>query len=257
VRTAASRDALRDAGIPALELDLALDELGVLPLTGRRVFHLAPPPGQGTEDWVTRRLIAAFAHHGHPRRIVYISTTGVYGDCGGAWVDETWPTRPSAERARRRVDAEQRLREWSRTPGASLVTLRVAGIYGPGRLPVERIRQGLPLVRESEAPYSNRIHVADLVQVCIAAMERGLDGAVYNACDDEPTTMTDYFFQVADALGLPRPPVIPLAEGEGQLSPGMLSYMQESRRLSNRRLRDELGLALAFPTLREGLAASL
>lgn len=257
VRTAASRDALREAGIPALVLDLASDELDALPFDGRRVFHFAPPPARGSEDWVTRRLIAAFARHGHPRRLVYISTTGVYGDCGGAWVDETWPTRPSADRARRRLDAEQRLREWSRARGASLVTLRVAGIYGPGRLPLERIRQGLPLVREPEAPYSNRIHVTDLAQACSAAMERGADGAVYNVCDDEPSTMTAYFFQVADAFGLPRPPVIPLAESEGLLSPGMFSYMQESRRLSNRKLREELGVELACPSLREGLAASL
>lgn len=133
--------------------------------------------------------------------------------------------------------------------------LRVAGIYGPGRLPIERIGRGLPLVREAEAPFSNRIHIDDLVQACIAAMERGNDGEVYNVCDGSPTTMTDYFFQVADAVGLPRPPVIPIAEMDDQLSAGMRSYMSESRRLDNRKLREELGVKLAYPTLEAGLAA--
>lgn len=257
VRGEESRRALEADGIPALALDLGVDDLARLPLAGCRVFHFAPPPPQGVEDWGTRRLAAAFARSGHPRRLVYISTTGVYGDCGGAWVDETWPARPSVDRARRRWDAEQALRQWSRVSGAELLILRVAGIYGPERLPLERIRQGLPLVREAEAPFSNRIHVDDLVQVCIAAMERGAAGSVYNVCDGHPSTMTHYFFQIADAAGLPRPPVIPLAEVAGQLSAGMQSYMQESRRLSNRRIREELGVHLAYPTLAEGLPASL
>ncbi|AGA90155.1 nucleoside-diphosphate-sugar epimerase [Thioflavicoccus mobilis 8321] len=257
VASESSRRTLLDEGIPAIAVDLASADLAVLPLTGRAVFHLAPPPGQGVEDWVTRRLAAAFARQGHPRRLVYISTSGVYGDCGGAWVDETWPVRPSADRARRRWDAEQALRQWRRASGAALVVLRVAGIYGPGRLPLERIRQGLPLVRESQAPFSNRIHVDDLAQACVAAMERGSDGEIYNVCDDYPSTMTDYFFQIADAAGLPRPPVIPISEMEGQLSPGMRSYMRESRRLSNRKLRDELGVTLTYPALKDGLPGAL
>lgn len=255
-RTAASAAELERDGIPACACDLDSDALTGLPLAGARVFHLAPPPARGVEDRHTRRLVAAFAHAA-PSRLVYISTTGVYGDCDGAWVDETWPTRPTADRARRRWDAEQTLRAWSRKSGAALVILRVAGIYGPGRLPLERIRQGLPLVREEEAPYSNRIHADDLVAACTAAMERGIDGAVYNVCDGAPTTMTDYFFRVADAAGLPRPPVIPLAEAGEALSPGMLSYMSESRRLSNRRMIEELGVSLSYPTLDEGLRSAV
>ena len=191
----------------------------------------------------------------NPARLVYISTTGVYGDCGGAWVDEDRSVQPQADRARRRWDAEQTLAQWRDTAGAALVTLRVAGIYGPGRLPLEHIRSGLPLVRPEDAPWSNRIHAEDLVAACIAAMERGADGAVYNACDGNPSTMADYFYQVADAAGLPRPPVIPLAEAQGLLSAGMLSYMRESRRLSNRRLIEELGVSLRYPSLHEGLAS--
>ena len=130
---------------------------------------------------------------------------------------------------------------------------RVAGIYGPGRLPLERIRTGLPLVRPEDAPWSNRIHADDLVAACIAAMARGSDGTVYNVCDGAPSTMTDYFFQVAAAAGLPRPPVVPLAEAEGRLSDGMLSYMRESRRLSNRRLVENLGVELRYPNVTQGL----
>jgi nucleoside-diphosphate-sugar epimerase len=252
-RSGERAQALTAEGIPAQALDLANDSLAGLPTEGARVFHFAPPPARGVEDLHTRRLAAAFARNGHPRRVVYISTTGVYGDCAGAWVDESWPARPAVDRARRRWDAEQTLRRWSLESGGELVILRVAGIYGPDRLPLERIRQGLPLVREEEAPWSNRVHADDLVAACAAAMERGADGAVYNVCDSNPSTMTDYFFRVADAAGLPRPPVIPLAEAAEALSPGMLSYMSESRRLSNRRLVEELGVRLRYPSLADGL----
>lgn len=253
VRSAAGVERLGAAGILALQIDLGADDLGPLPSRGARVFHLAPPPVSGIEDAHTRRLVDALVRTGQPRRVVYVSTTGVYGDCQGAWVDESWPVRPSVDRARRRWDAEETLRRWASETGGELVVLRVAGIYGPGRLPLERIRQGLPLVRPEESPFSNRIHVDDLVTACIAAMERGRPGAVYNACDGNPSTMTDYFIAIADAAGLPRPPLVPMAEAVGQVSEGMLSYLSESRRLSNRRLREELGLALRYPTLADGL----
>jgi nucleoside-diphosphate-sugar epimerase len=240
-------------GIAGIRRDLGSDDLGDLPLAGAHVFHLAPPPGRGVEDTHTRRLVAAFPRAGQPRRLVYVSTTGVYGDCAGAWVDESWPIQPAADRSRRRWDAEQTLRRWSLETGGELVVLRVAGIYGPDRLPLERIRQGMPLVRPEEAPYTNRIHVADLVAALMAAMERGPSGAVYNACDGHPSTMTQYFLAVAEAAGLPPPPLIPLTEAADQLSEGMLSYLAESRRLSNRKLLDELGLSLRYPSLEDGL----
>lgn len=261
VRSHATFERLTAAGVPARRVDLASDDptaaLVSEELAGARLFHLAPPPDHGSEDQHTRRLVDAFARAGHPRRVVYISTTGVYGDCQGAWVDESWPARPGVDRARRRWDAEQTLQRWSLASGGELVILRVAGIYGAGRLPLERIRQGVPLVRSEESPFSNRIHVDDLVVSCIAAMERGQPGAVYNACDDCPSTMTDYFLAVADAAGLPRPPMIPMAEAAGQVSAAMLSYLAESRRLSNRKLRDELGVELRYPSLAQGLPACL
>ncbi len=257
VQTQAGVERLAAAGIAARRLDLAADDLSGLPLAGAWVFHLAPPPGQGREDPHTRRLVDAFTRAGQPRRVVYISTTGVYGDCRGAWVDETWPARPGVDRSHRRWDAEQTVRRWAEASGGELVILRVAGIYGPGRLPLERLRQGVPMVRAQESPYSNRIHVDDLVSACALAMERGRPGAIYNACDDSPSTMTDYFLAIADAAGLPRPPLIPLAEAGGQVSAAMLSYLTESRRLSNRKLREELGLELRYPSLAQGLPSCL
>ncbi len=254
VRSAETAAAVAAAGAQALQLDLERNDLAALAPAGKSVFHLAPPPSAGDEDPLTAHLIDAFARHGHPRRLVYIGTTGVYGDCDGAWVDEDWPPRPRAPRSRRRWDAEQRLRQWSRASGAELVILRVAGIYACDRLPLARIRSAQPVVKADEAPWSNRIHAEDFVEICIAAMERAPTGAVYNVCDGHPSTMTDYFCQVADAAGLPRPPQIPLAAAEDRLSAGMLSYLKESRRLSNRRLLEELGVRLRYPDLAQGLA---
>lgn len=257
VRSETSLERLRAAGIPAMRWDLASAEPPPCSLEGVRLFHLVPPPDTGRKDPHTQRLIDAFAQAGQPRRILYLSTTGVYGDCQGAWIDEDWPVRPAHDRSFRRLDAEERLRRWSREQGGELVILRVAGIYGPGRLPLARLRQGLPMVRPEESPYSNRIHVDDLVTVCMAAMERAADGAIFNVSDGHPTTMTEYFLAIADAAGLPRPPLISMAEAPGQLSEAMMSYLSESRRLSNRRLREALGVELRYPTLAEGLTQAL
>ena len=254
VRSSERAAEVERTGARALQLDLAEDELAALEPAGQQVFHLAPPPNHSDEDPLTAHLIDGFARHGQPRRLVYIGTTGVYGDCGGAWVDEDWQPHPTVGRSLRRWDAEQRLRRWSDASGAELVILRVAGIYACDRLPLARIRSAQPVVKAEEAPWSNRIHAEDLVSICMAAMERAPSGATYNVCDGRPSTMTDYFCQVADAAGLPRPPEIPLEEAEGQVSAGMLSYLKESRRLSNRRLLDELGIQLRFPDLRHGLA---
>lgn len=253
VRTPASAEVLQRQEIRPLVLDLDGDWPQTLETQGERIFYLAPPPEQGDTDPRVRRLVEVFAARGQPARLVYMSTTGVYGDCQGDWVDETRPIQPQVPRAKRRADAEQVLGQWSRRSGSDLVILRVAGFYGPGRLPLERIRQGLPVVREDESPYSNRIHAEDLVEVCLAAMARAGSGDIYNVSDGHPTSMTDYFYRVADLAGLPRPPAISLAEAAGRLSPGMLSYMQESRRLSNRKLREDLGVELRYPTLDQGL----
>jgi nucleoside-diphosphate-sugar epimerase len=254
VRSAGSADPLPPLGIRPVQMDLLDDATGLPDTVDTDVYHLAPPPGEGEEDPVTAALIEAFAARGQPRRLVYVGTTGVYGDCAGDWVDETRTPQPSAGRALRRWDAEERLRAWSRETGVDLVILRVAGIYACDRLPLARIRSGEPVVSAAEAPWSNRIHAADLVDVCLAAMARAPAGAIYNVCDGNPTTMTDYFLRVAAAAGLSSPPQIPLAEAPGRVSAGMLSYLRESRRLSNRRVLAELGVRLRYPSLADGLA---
>ncbi len=253
VRSAESAAALERLGIGALIRDLDRETLPADSTRGRQVFFLAPPPPRGQRDTRMRRFLAGLEHSGQPRRILYISTTGVYGDCQGAWVDETRPARPRADRARRRWDAEQQLRAWRERSGGELVILRVAGIYGPGKLPLARLRRQVPMVAEADAPWTNRIHADDLVEVCLAAMRRAPDGALYNACDGTPGNMTDYFNRVADLAGLPRPPIVSLAEARETLSSGLLSYLAESRRLSNRRLLDELGIQLRYPDLERGL----
>ncbi|RMG34415.1 MAG: SDR family oxidoreductase [Gammaproteobacteria bacterium] len=255
VRSIPSAQRVAEEGIPALLGDL--DERGLLAgsTADELVYYLVPPPAQGREDRRMQRFLEGLAESGQPRRILYISTTGVYGDCAGQWVDETWPVNPQVDRARRRWDAEQRLQHWREQTGGELVILRVAGIYGPGKLPLARLRKGLPMVAPAQAPWTNRIHVDDLVQACRLAMARGRSGEVYNACDGSPGNMADYFNRVADLAGLPRPPVIDLAEAEGALSAGLRSYLAESRRLRNDKLLRELGLVLRYPDLEAGLPA--
>ncbi len=225
-----------------------------LPTANALVYYFAPPPREGTTD----PRMAAFlesASRPLPSRVVYISTSGVYGDRAGEWVDETAEPRPETDRARRRLDAENRLRSWGEEQQVPVVVLRVGGIYGPGRLPVARLLKGLPVLRESDCGYTNRIHVEDLVAACRAAAEQGQPHAIYNVSDGHPGTMTGYFKAVAATLGLPAPPELSMAEAEKRLSPAMLSYLTESRRLDNRRLLEALGVQLRYPDLESGLAA--
>jgi nucleoside-diphosphate-sugar epimerase len=254
VRSSASPRRLAARGIPAWVADL--DEpatLQGLPLRGSQIYYLAPPPARGRLDTRMRAFLQA-ASGRLPGRVVYISTSGVYGDCAGAWVDETRPPAPESERARRRLDAEQVLAAWGRGSGCEHVAPRVGGIYGPGRLPIARLA-GMTLICPQEAPYSNRIHSEDLARICIAAMARGRSGEVYNVADGHPTTMTDYLYRVADLAGLPRPSCVGLDQAPGRLSPEMLSFIGESRRLDIGKLRSELGVELRYPDLEQGLVA--
>jgi len=255
VRSRASAQALAQAGIQPLQWDLDHPPQAPLPSAGAELYYLAPPPRQGEREERLERFLDALEQWGQPRRLVYLGTTGVYGDCQGAWVDETHPLAPRAPRALRRADAEARLRRWQAKSGAELVLLRVAGIYGPGKLPLARLRQGKPMIRREQAPWTNRIHLDDLVQVLLAAMARGRNGAVYNVSDGHPGNMADYFNAVADAAGLPRPPVIDLEAAPEALSAGLRSYLAESRRIDNGRMLRELGVELRYPTLAAGLAA--
>lgn len=243
------------AGISALRADL--DEpssLTALDLRGSSVVYLAPPPTTGTTDSRVRNLAAALPQDRAPHTFVYISTTAVYGDCGGAWIDESTPPRPTQDRGARRLDAETTLMEWGTRVGCRVVILRVGGIYGPLRIPLERLRKGEPMVDDPTHPsFVNVIHADDLVRVCLAAADRGQHGAIFNVCDGHPLTMMHYFSILAELAGLPAPRAITMADAKTKLSPGMLSYVQDSRRIDNKKLRNELGVELRFANARIGL----
>jgi nucleoside-diphosphate-sugar epimerase len=221
------------------------------------LYWFAPPPATGWDDPRLSAFLQRLTPAHYPEKLVYISTSGVYGDCQGAWVTENQPPAPRTDRAMRRWAAEQALRAWAAATGVACVILRVPGIYGPGRLPLERLRQGLPVIRPEEAPYSNRIHVDDLAQICVAAGRYAGPATLFNVSDGHPTTMTDYFMQVADLTGLPRPPCISLAEAATSLSASLLSFIEESRRMDNRLLRESLGIVLRYPDLASGLPTCL
>jgi nucleoside-diphosphate-sugar epimerase len=253
-RSEASEQRLRAAAITPVVGDLARPaSLRDMPTALATVFYLAPPPAEGDTDPLLRHFLAAIDGQALPEKMVLLSTTAVYGDCHGDWITEQQPPNPQTARGRRRRDAEQAALQWSRDSGVPLVILRVGGIYGPGRLPLARLQQGLPILREAESPFTNRIHQDDLAQICVAAAERGKAGEVYNVADGEPSTMAHYFKAVAAACALPAPPEVTLAEAQQVMSAGMLSYLKESRRLDTRKLRDELGVQLQYPSLAAGL----
>jgi nucleoside-diphosphate-sugar epimerase len=249
VRSAASVTQLHAAGIDPLQADL---DATIPALSAREVLYFAPPPAEGERDTRIRHFLAALAST--PRRIVYISTSAVYGDCNGAWIDESQPLAPTTGRGRRRMDAERQLVAWAEVHDTQWVILRVPGIYGPGKLPLARLQKGLPVLREADAPFTNRIHVDDLADICIAALDSEHHNTVYNVSDGHPGNMTEYFFRVADAAGLPRPPEVPRAQADAVLSTGMLSFLQDSRRMKNDKLLNELGITLKYPDLAHGLA---
>ena len=250
---------LRAAG--ALPLVGNLDEPATLArLAGLAdaVLHLAPPPTQGAADSRTANLLRALARKTRVRRVVYASTSGVYGDCGGAFIDETRAVNPTTERAWRRVDAELRLRWHGRAFGARVTLLRVPGIYASDRAgghPRERLARGTPVLTPEFDVFTNHIHADDLARACVAALHRGAPQRVLHVCDDSALKMGDYFDLAADLCGLPRPRRIGLDQARAELSAMQLSFMGESRRMSNQRLKRELRLRLRYPTTSEGLVA--
>ncbi len=254
VRSEASAARLRAAGIQPVTADLdSPDSWRDLPVRKALIYYFAPPPVKGLMDPRMEAFVSMLDSSGSPSRVVLIGTTGVYGDCAGEWVTEDRPPRPRADRARRRLAAENTLRRWSEKNRVPIVILRVPGIYGRGLLPEKRLRAGEPVLREEESPYSNRIHADDLARVCFIAGHHENPGAIYNVSDGHPTTMTDFFYRVADALGIPRPPAITREQARRQLGGGMLSYLAESRRIDNRRMREELGVEPMYPDLDAGL----
>ena len=254
----------------------ALRSLGATPLLGNlddpaslkrlsglatRVLHLAPPPSDAQAHWTTdprtQAMARVWSRRTPPRSVVYGSTSGVYGDCGGAWVDETRAVAPHTPRAQRRVDAERLLRSLGQRVGIPTTVLRIPGIYAPDRVggtPRERLLRGTPVLLAQDDVFTNHIHANDLARACWLAVWRTQGQRCFNVSDDTELKMGDYFDLAADLFGLPRPPRIGRQEARSALPLALLSFMSESRRLDNRRMKTELGLRLRYATVRDGLS---
>ncbi len=245
------QEELRAAG--AIPIIADLDQPASLARLARlatMIVHLVPPPSEGLKDRRSRNLTAILPDHA---TLVYVSTTGVYGDCGGMLVNETRPVNPQNARAKRRVDAEQVLRAWAKRSRARLAILRVPGIYAADRLPIERLKKGTPALRQEDDVYTNHIHADDLARIIKTALFHAQSCRIYHAVDDSDMKMADYFDAVADHAGLPRPPRLPRKVLRSLVSPMLLSFMSESRRLSNARMKTELGVRLQYSRVHEAL----
>jgi nucleoside-diphosphate-sugar epimerase len=271
IRDPAHRAKLRSAGIVPLIGDLdnrsSLQRLAGLADT---VLHLAPPPSServtgipladsnspdrmNVTDIRTRNLIAALSTGQLPRRIIYISTSGVYGDCKGEIVSETRPVNAQNPRAKFRVDAENQIRYWAKRCNVHASILRVPGIYAAERLPLERLKKSTPAIVDAEDGYTNHIHADDLARCILAALEHAKSNRIYHVVDDSNMKMGEYFDAVADAFGFPHPPRVTREEAQKVLSPMLLSFMNESRRLTNKRIKQELKFTLHYPTVADAL----
>lgn len=256
VCSAESASNCKSLGINAFQTDF--DKQIILPEDlAAKIYYFMPPPPRGIEDTRIQGFLNTInddvINDNTKKRIVLISTTGVYGDSKGAWIDESIPVNPKADRAHRRLSAESALISWAKQTGGEYMILRVPGIYAQDRLPLTRLKKALPIVKEEEAGWTNRIHADDLAQACKAAMESSYSNEIINICDGNPSTMTGYFNQVADYANLPRPAQISMKQAEKTLSEGMVSYLKESRRISNAKMKKLLAIKLKYPTLQSCL----
>ncbi len=245
---------LRAAGITPLPGDLD-DALSLRRLTGlaHTVLHFAPPPNIGHSDTRTRNLLAVLSRGTLPENLVYISTSGVYGDCAGESVTETHTLNAQTARAQRRMDAENKIRSWAKRTGVRAIILRVPGIYAADRLPLHRLQQGTPAIVAAEDSHTNHIHADDLARIVTAALRHAKPNRVYHTSDDSELKMGDYFDSVADAFGLPHVPRISREQAQQTLPKTLLSFMNESRRLTNTRMKRELKIILLYPTVADAL----
>jgi nucleoside-diphosphate-sugar epimerase len=260
VRTAASRERLASAGVASLLLDLDTVTADTWPLPMQQVdgcwlFYLAPPPGNGVSDTRLDRFLRRL--QGRPAVFVYLGTTGVYGNTNGARVDESSQVNPQTERAQRRMSAEHMTRVWCHEQQVRRVVLRVPGIYGPGRLPLARLQRGEPFIRKSEAGVTNRIHVDDLTAACLAAAQDERARGVYNVTDGNSMSATEFMQRVAVLANLPAPVQISMEEARISMGEERLSFLDESRRVDNSRLVNELGVRLRYADIDAGIKASL
>ncbi len=267
VRNPAKSSRLRSLGVTSILGDLD-DRNSLSRIAGlvNVVLHFAPPTTTppmtrgGREglplDTRTRHLLSALSCGTLPRQLIYISTSGVYGDCDGNVVSETRSVNPQNSRTQLRVSAENQIRAWAKHHQVNASILRVPGIYSAERLPLERLRAGSPVIMAEQDSYSNHIHADDLARIVVAALRRARPNRVYHAVDDDEIKMGDYFDVIADAFNLPRPPRLSRTDVQRAVSPVMWSFMNESRRLTNARMKRELKVALRHPTVDEALTSS-
>lgn len=254
VRNIKQVELLNARGIQSVSADLNnVDSLTAISTDSKLVYYFAPPPAVGVADTCMANFISAINGQ-KANRIIYISTSGVYGNTNGNWVSEDDIPDPQTDRGKRRLDAEKRVQAYCENAGIACVVLRVPGIYGPRRLPIDRIKQGRPVVKDHTA-FTNRIHEDDLARICVRAGEFAKPPGIYNISDGYPGSMAQYFTEIASVLGLPLPPEISWKEAQSKLSPDMLSYLSESRRISNQKMLKELGVSLLYPDFKKGLQA--
>jgi len=241
-------------GVKCELLDLDSAPLNLQACNAVQLYYTVAPPKHGVVDLRSRRVIETFMADGiKPLKVVLISTTGVYGDCDGDWVDEQSPTIPKTERGLRRLDSEQIWLKWGQSQGVDVVVLRVPGIYAYSRLPRERLKRQTPVVRANECGFTNRVHADDLAKICVAAMRIAPANEIYNATDGSPGKISDYLQAAARALGYEPLPEITMQQAQNELSLGMLSYLNESRKISNQKMIDELQIELLYPDFKQGL----
>ena len=258
VKTESSAQTLQAAGIntKCVDLDVAI-QLDEQDFQQACTFYLLPPPAYGKQDERLRKFLDALGSRVKPSKFILLSTSGVYGDCAGAWVDETSAPNPQSDRGHRRLHAEQQATLWCEQHRVPLIILRVPGIYGPERLPLMRLESREPVLRENESPWSNRIHRDDLVACLIASAQAETPDGIYNVSDGNPSTMTHWFKAVARLAKIALPPEISLQEAESSLSAGMLSYLRESKRLNVEKMQRVLQVNPQYKNIEDGISASL
>lgn len=244
------------AKIKVLALRVNLDDLqrDLSMCEGRDFYYTVPPQKSGETDERSRTLLDMWeATSVKPRKVVLISTTGVYGDCDGGWVTEDSSTDPQTDRAKRRLDSESAWLEWGQRNRVPVVVLRVPGIYSYSRLPKDRLMKRVPVVKPEECGYTNRIHANDLARISVKAMAVGDSGDVFNATDGVPGKISEYLQVAAHVLGMEPLPEISMEQAQTELSEGMLSYLNESRKISNEKMIRELGVELLYPDFKQGV----
>ncbi len=250
VRSKSSQTHLQTQGIDTLRFDLDSDS--GLSVSAEVIYYFIPPQNQGREDLRIRRFLAQLPSP--PKKLILLSTTGVYGDCQGDWITEQRPLNPQADRAYRRADAEQQVQAYCQAQHCQWLILRVPGIYGVNKLPLKRLAAGKAILAPEASGYSNRIHSHDLVRACGAAMQAPIENMIIHLSDGNPSSMSDYFLKVAHVFALPTPTCLSKTEALAQLSPEMLSYLLESKRLDTQKMREVLGVVPDYPDLDTGLA---